>query len=142
MKQKTIFLLTIALFALYCKGEQNKPGEPITPQDVYTKDDPGNWAGKENEHTPKVEILSNSGRDNIRVTVMLQDTSPAHFIEKIFIADSKGKPYEEKVFNRDHAKTYTATFSMPVNSQTASEYKVYARCSQHDLWAAPLRSHQ
>jgi len=43
MKQKTLFLLSLALFALTCKeSRQSKPGELITPQAVYTKDDPGN----------------------------------------------------------------------------------------------------
>jgi len=140
-KKQNLLIFFIVLLIFTCKESgQSKPGEPITPQAVYTKDNPGNWAGKENEHLPRVEILTNSGKDNIRVTVALQDSSPAHFIEKIFIADSKGRPYEEKTFNRDHAKIYTAFFSMPNSQFNQEEYAVYARCSQHDLWSVPLRA--
>jgi len=50
MKKNNItILLSIALFTITCKGDQPKPGEPITPQDVYTKDEPGNWAGANHE---------------------------------------------------------------------------------------------
>jgi len=164
LKKQVIPLLFLVLFAITCKGDQPKPGEPVTPQDVYTKDEPGNWAGKENEHTPLVQVVSQSGKNNVAVTVTLLNPAENHFIEKIFIADATGRPWQEKLFvrkgmessidpqmleqsnkipgeveNVPGGKQYSAKFTIDVNVATSKKYKVYARCSQHDLWAAELK---
>jgi len=163
MKKSIIYLLTLGSL-IHCNQKNQSTTEPITPQAVYSKNDPGNWAGKEDEHTPVINVLSDDGNNNIQVTVTLKEPKPGHFIEKIFIADKNGKPYAEAIYNNTgnksvfveqvatlpseaakvqgsvlnsgSDKTWKAVFTMPLNSQTKSEYAVYARCSQHDLWKA------
>jgi len=167
MEQKIqkILLLSIALAAITCKGSTtSQPGEPITPQAIYTKDDPGNWAGKEIEHTPNVQLIADSDKNNVLVTVTLMDLSESHYIEKIFIADENGKPWQEKYYPRkgmestidpevlkasnkipggvknvSGGREWNASFTLPVNPGTIAKYKIYARCSQHDLWEAPFK---
>ncbi|MDH5721616.1 MAG: hypothetical protein OEZ13_13500 [Spirochaetia bacterium] len=162
MKQKQyLFLLVLISFACNQQDQNDPSSKPITPQAVYSKEDAGNWQGKEEEHTPLIEVLSKNGENNIVVSVTLINPRPSHYIEKIFIADTKGKPYAEAVFKNSPVsnampntdapaekenigeiissgsnKTYRARFSMPLDEQTKKEYAVYARCSQHDLWMA------
>src|SRR5512136_2244852 len=92
------FIATVTFFITFasCKNESNPYGDgsPITPQKVYTADNPGNWRGREGEHTPVVKFLSNSGDGNVEVSVTLKNPSPSHFIEKILIAEESGKPYQ------------------------------------------------
>ena len=97
-KIQCYFIPFIISFACNQSPSNLPSDKPITPQAIYSKDDPGNWVGREDEHTPVVEIISNSGSENIIVSVTLQNPSPSHYIEKLFIADSKGIPYAERIY--------------------------------------------
>jgi desulfoferrodoxin (superoxide reductase-like protein) len=110
----SLLTTTIFFFLLSCDRTGMQPSDgPITPQAVYSADDPGNWAGKEEEHIPVVKISSDDGTGNVAVSVTLQNPSSAHYIEKIFIADKQGKPYSEVIFNNTGSGTVVASVSGP-----------------------------
>ncbi len=127
----TIFLL---LFAGCHSDRSSQTSEIIMPQTVYTKAEPGNWEGLEDEHLPEI-IVAHNNKPNIFVIARLKDPSPSHYIEKIIITDKDGNEIAVKTFPRT-ARIFEAQFDIRPVPDTS--HFVLVKCNTHDLWKAPF----
>jgi superoxide reductase len=101
---------------------------------VYTKQNPGKWAGKIKGHMPNVKVEGN------KVTVTTtHGMSEEHYIVRHTIVSQCGKVLGEKTFHSSDAEA-RSVFELP---DTSSKYawdttKLYATsfCNKHDLWIA------
>lgn len=130
--------------SLSCQGNtppDKKSPRPV-PQAEYTNENPGQWADLVSDHVPHIEVNLNKANDNVLVYVILKKPTETHYIEKIGIMDEKQKKVLAEVsFKKDHKGSYNAWMTIkPLDSARLNELKAYARCSQHDLWTAPLAS--
>jgi desulfoferrodoxin (superoxide reductase-like protein) len=108
------------------------------PKAEYTREDPDQWKGLEEEHLPVVTINRDSDPD-ISVRVNLKKPGGDHYIEKIGIMGPDKKVYALKTFNR-YQTIYTAGFSSRGLPSDTAGMKVFARCSLHSLWTVPLET--
>ncbi len=107
---------------------------PRVPRKEYHQNDPGEWAGMEHQHAPQVTIIPGAV-ENVVIRVNLPVVrEPDHYIEKIGIMDQNGNDIFVKNFN-PNADYFEARFKIP---NIGPGYKAFAKCSQHDLWTAPL----
>lgn len=102
-------------------------------QKEYTREKPGKWEKQVADHIPRIEILKTE-IDNILVYVILKDASDTHYIEKIGILDDKNNILHEKSFPRGRQNSYNTWFTMNLTEYKDKELKIFAKCSQHDLW--------
>jgi len=102
-----------------------------TPKPEYTRDDPGEWAGMEDDHIPVVTFYPDREPD-IVVRVNLQNPTAIHYIEKIGIMDEKRNDLVCKEF-RSVDKIFEAQFYSANIPGNKKNLKVYAKCSLHDL---------
>ena len=101
---------------------------------VYTKQNPGKWAGKIKGHMPNVKVEGN------KVTVTTtHGMSEEHYIVRHTIVSKCGKVLGEKTFHSSDEEA-RSVFELP---DTSSKYawdttKLYATsfCNKHDLWVA------
>lgn len=140
-KRKYISITVFAIYAVIhfnCKGnspERFQTEKPRIPLKEYSKDEPGEWVGLEEQHYPRVTI-DNSSMENIIVRVNFPvNHEPDHYIEKIGLMDKDGNDIIVKKFNPT-ADYWEARFSIPFIPKGV---KAYARCSLHDLWVTPLK---
>lgn len=95
---------------------------------VYTKEDPGMWAGKVATHAPVVSVKSGRLIIETQEHPMLED----HFIVRHTLVDSKGKVLGYQTFFpgdkciSQYADPGTGTFY-------ATSY-----CNQHDYWVTKV----
>jgi desulfoferrodoxin (superoxide reductase-like protein) len=139
MKEKYLLktaLVFSAVLLIHCKGnsERFQTDTPRTPLKEYTRDDPGEWAGKEDEHYPRLSLDSTKAENVVILVKFPIKHEPDHYIEKIGIMDSDGKDIVVKRFNPS-ADFFQARFSIPF---IGKGWKAYARCSLHDLWVTPI----
>jgi|GEM_PF-1189430 len=119
-------------------GSGKMSSEPGKRLAEYSADKPGKWKGKEDGHAPYVKVIRGQSKNNIIVYVNLKDFSENHYIERIGIMDENKKDLAGISYSpKARSSRIKATFSLsPV--PTAPNVKVYVKCSQHDLWTAPL----
>ena len=96
---------------------------------VFTKDNPGHWAGKEGAHVPIATVSGNS------LTVKTpHPISDDHFIVSHTVVLDSGKYLDRKTFTSK---------DQPVSTHTLPDgYKggitVTSACNLHDLWMATI----
>ncbi|MCJ7681329.1 MAG: hypothetical protein MUP70_11425 [Candidatus Aminicenantes bacterium] len=99
--------------------------------DVYTRDDPGAYGGKEDSHVPQVEYVRSNG--GIEVTVRVQhemNPDKPHYIMWIRLFDETGNLLGEKEFQATDEKAEAVFFLDSVPSQL----KAYELCNLHGIW--------
>jgi superoxide reductase len=93
---------------------------------VYTKGNPGRWAGKEGAHAPKVAV------EGGRVTILTpHPMTPAHFIVKHTLLTTEGKVLGEKTFTAADPKAESA-YDLPAGFKGGLWATSF--CNLHDLW--------
>jgi superoxide reductase len=133
MNGRREFLLgTLAVGAAVAVG---RPGTALGagtafPPFVYTKENPGRWAGKEGAHAPKVTA------EGGKVTILTpHPMTPAHFIVKHTLLTPEGKVLGEKTFTASDAKA-ESSHELPAGFKGALWATSF--CNLHDLWLAEL----
>jgi superoxide reductase len=96
---------------------------------IFTKDNPGHWAGKEGGHVPVATVLG----DTLTVKTP-HPMSDAHFIVSHTVVLDGGKYLDRATFTSK---------DQPVSTHTLPPgYKggimVTSACNLHDLWAATI----
>ncbi len=105
---------------------------------VYTKENPGKWAGKVKGHTPNVEVEGN------KVTVTtIHGMSDEHYIVRHTIVSKNGDVLGEKTFSPSDAMA-KSVFELPGTSSkyvwdTATLYAT-SFCNKHDLWVTEFEA--
>ena len=129
--------LAALLFVAFCDGSlsQNQDAQPRVPKKEYSAQKPAEWERYAEDHPPRIEISMLSRTENVRAFIYLKDYSETHYIESMGILDPQGKIVASQSFSRGQGKSFNARFSL--NSMEEG-YKVYAKCSQHDLWVTPI----
>jgi len=110
-----------------------QPTETVQPADadVYTRDDPGPYGGKEDSHLPQVEYIRSNG--GLEVTVRVQhemNPDKPHYIMWIRLFDETGNLLGEKEFQATDEKA-EAVFML---DSVPSILKAYERCNLHGIW--------
>lgn len=126
------FTLIWVILNSACKDDFFQRVYRKTPKPEYTRDDPGEWSGMEEDHIPVVTFYKDREPD-IVVTVKLQNPTAIHYIEKIGIMDENRKDIVCKEF-RSIDKVFEAQFYSASIPDNKKNLKVYAKCSLHDLW--------
>ena len=133
---KHIAIFSLAVFCLTlttaCKDDFFQRVYRKTPKPEYTRDDPGEWTGMEEDHIPVVTFYTDREPDII-VRVDLKNPTAIHYIEKIGIMDENRKDLVCKEF-RSVDKIFEAQFYSAHIPGDKKKLKVYAKCSLHDLW--------
>ncbi len=138
-----LFLVISSTFFIYGCGnsidekDKSRSG-PITPNSVYTRDEPGNWSGLEDEHLPVIKILHDQTEKNIIVYVNLDSASSTHYIERIGIMDKSKKDLAGVNFIQDKKRVKVKATLTLWPLPTDEGIKVYVKCSKHDLWIENL----
>jgi superoxide reductase len=97
---------------------------------VYTKDNPGRWAGKEGLHVPKVAVTGG------KVTILTpHPMTPPHFIVKHTLLTPDGKVIGEKTFTAADPKAESAC-DLPAGFK--GKLCATSFCNLHDLWLTEL----
>ena len=105
-------------------------GSAFPPALVYTKDNPGRWAGKEGAHIPKVTVAGG------KVTILTpHPMTPPHFIVKHTLLTPEGKIIGEKTFTAADPKA-ESTYALPAGFKGALWATSF--CNLHDLWLTEL----
>ncbi|MBU0480455.1 MAG: twin-arginine translocation signal domain-containing protein [Proteobacteria bacterium] len=92
---------------------------------VYTKDNPGKWAGKVGSHAPVVTI---NGR---KVTIETKHPmSEAHFIVRHTLVSSTGEVLGDATFTGTDKKALSE-YEVPAGH---SDLYATSFCNQHDFW--------
>lgn len=116
--------------------------EAITPQDEYTREEPGMWAGKEETHLPLVTVERETG-GIVKVKIRIhssQGFNREHYIEKIGIFDELKQDIavlELEPQDRHVNEPIQAEFTLE-DIQENPKIKAFVKCNIHDLWTAPL----
>jgi len=143
---RKVYLITIIVtnggLLLFCNQPQEprslpNDGKPITPQKVYTKEKPAEWADFAADHVPAVEISQSKLVDNVIIYVLLKNLEESHYIESIGILDDRDREIVRVSFGRGKRSSFYGHFTIDTKKDL-SKYRAFARCSQHDLWVAPL----
>ena len=105
---------------------------------VYTKQNPGKWAGKVKGHTPNVEVEGN------KVTVTTtHGMSDKHYIVRHTIVSKDGKVLGEKTFSPSDAMAKSVFELSGASSKyvwdTATLYAT-SFCNKHDLWVTEFKA--
>lgn len=145
MKSWQYTKLWIALgvvFGLAHCGFDDGQREPITPQDEYTKQEPGMWAGKEEGHLPIVTV-ERLGREKVKVSIKIHDPrgfDRNHYIEKIGIFDNNKVDIAIREYSPADflpGEPMVAEFQVMIPDESP-KIKAFVKCNLHDLWTAPL----
>ena len=99
------------------------------PNVVFTKDNPGHWAGKEGAHVPVATVSGST------LTVHTpHPMSDAHFIVSHTVVLEGGKYLDRATFTSKDQPTSTHT--LPADYK--GSITVTSACNQHDLWVATI----
>jgi superoxide reductase len=108
------------------RAGQAQAGSAFPPGLVYTKDNPGRWAGKEGAHVPIVTVAGG------KVTIQTpHPMTPPHFIVKHTLLTTEGKVIGEKTFTAADPKAESA-YELPAGFKGALWATSF--CNLHDLW--------
>ena len=128
MTERRVFLKkSLALAALAATGRALKAeAATMFPAGiVYTKENPGRWAGKENLHVP--QVTKEGG--GLKV-VTPHPMTEKHFIVKHTLLIPEGKVLGEKTFSP--ADKAESSFKLPEGFKGL--LWVTSFCNLHDLW--------
>jgi superoxide reductase len=125
---KGSLVLGVAVAAGHAGNAQ--AGSAFPPGLVYTKDNPGRWAGKEGAHVPKVAVAGG------KVTILTpHPMTPPHFIVKHTLLTPEGKFIGEKTFTAADPKA-ESTYDLPAGFKGTLWATSF--CNLHDLWLTEL----
>ena len=101
------------------------------PEDnvVFTKDDPGHWAGKEATHVPVATV--EGGTLTVKTP---HPMSEAHFIVSHSVVLDGGKYLDRAVFTPKDQPT--STHALPAGYK--GKVTVTSTCNLHDFWTASI----
>ena len=109
---------------------QAQAGSAFPPALVYTKDNPGRWAGKEGAHVPRVTVAGG------KVTILTpHPMTPQHFIVKHTLLTPGGKVIGEKTFTAADPKAESG-YDLPAGFKGTLWATSF--CNLHDLWLTEL----
>src|SRR5512141_2651935 len=109
---------------------QAQAGTAFPPANIYTKDNHGQWPGKERTHIPKVTVAGG------KVTILTpHPMTPPHFIVKHTLLTPGGKVIGEKTFTAADPKAESA-YDLPAGFKGALWATSF--CNLHDLWLTEL----
>jgi len=94
---------------------------------VYTKENPGKWAGKEGGHLPKVSV------EGKKVTITTEHVmANRHYIVRHTLVAEDGTELGGRTFNPADDEDAVSTYELPEGHSS----KLYATsfCNKHDLW--------
>jgi superoxide reductase len=93
---------------------------------IYTKEDPGRWAGKEGAHAPRVTVEGRSVK-----VVTPHPMTQKHFIVKHTLVTAENKFIGERIFeNTDPAAE--SSYELPEGFKGTLWATSF--CNLHDLW--------
>lgn len=110
---------------------QAEPDDTKPEAVVFTRDDPGPWAGKEDVHLPQIAFEKTDA--GLRVTVAVgheMNAEKPHYIMWIKLLDGEDNIIGEKSFQAVDMKA-EAIFEIQT---TPALLKAYALCNLHGLW--------
>ncbi|MCG6931915.1 MAG: twin-arginine translocation signal domain-containing protein [Desulfofustis sp.] len=97
---------------------------------IYTKENPGRWAGKEGSHSPVITVEGN------KLTVETKhEMTEHHYIVKHTVISGDGQVLDENTFYPTDEKAIS-TFEI---EGTHSMLYVTSFCDIHDLWLAEVK---
>ena len=93
---------------------------------IYTKDNPGRWAGKEGIHTPEISLAGNM----VTIKTTKHPMTPEHFIVRHTLVLGDGTVVGGTTFTA--ADTPQSSYELPAGYKG----KIFATsfCNQHDFW--------
>lgn len=105
----------------------NLRAEPTLPAGlVYTRENPGKWAGKDGSHLPQVTVEGNS------VTLKTDHImTEKHFIVRHTVVAADGTVLGEKTF-MPADEDAVSVFTLPEG--TSGTLYATSFCNKHDLW--------
>ena len=96
---------------------------------VFTKDNPGHWAGKEGAHVPIATVAG-----DILTVKTPHPISDAHFIVSHTVVLDGGKYLDRKTFTSKDEPVSTHTLPAGYKGSVT----VTSACNLHDLWATTI----
>nr|VFK19622.1 MAG: superoxide reductase [Candidatus Kentron sp. LPFa]VFK34342.1 MAG: superoxide reductase [Candidatus Kentron sp. LPFa] len=111
----------------------DKYAHPMVGGVFYTKDAPGRWQGKENGHTPIIEVEKKSGKISVKITTGHEMKGFAHYIIKHILLGEDYRFLGEKMFDPAMDKAPISTF--PLGEYSGRIYALSV-CNKHDTWLA------
>ncbi|HUT07241.1 MAG TPA: desulfoferrodoxin family protein [Candidatus Latescibacteria bacterium] len=115
------------------QAEKEKPAQPVEEMEeaVYTKDDPGPWAGKEAAHLPQIAHEKTESGLMVTVTVNHEmNPEKPHYIMWIKLMDGEGNVLGQKEFVPTDPKA-EAVFEL---SMVPSKLVAEEKCNVHGVW--------
>lgn len=110
---------------------QTEPAEAEPEEVVFTREDPGPWAGKEDVHLPQITFEKTDTGFQVMVVVSHEmNAEKPHYIMWIKLLDGEDKLIGEKSFQAVDEKAKTV-FEVQT---TPTLLKAYAMCNLHGLW--------
>lgn len=112
-------------------AEKTEPESEEAKEVVYTRSDPGAWAGKEGSHVP--QIVYEKIETGLRVTVTVNhEMNPEipHYIMYIKLEDGESNLLGEKEFQAADEKA-EAIFEV---TTVPRKLIAYEKCNLHGLW--------
>lgn len=138
---RLFLIIFVAVAFSFCdsgkKAEEFNGDKPITPKAEYTKEEPREWEGMEDQLVPQITFNKGFGRDII-IRVNLENPGGDNYIEKIGIMDKDGNELVVKVFSR-HNKFFEAHFFSSDLPTDKKDLRAFSKSSLYDLWTAPLK---
>ena len=151
VKRIVLFTLAVglAIFPLSCtkaeKAEEMQntaleeavePAEEAVPEEViFTAEDPGPWAGKEEVHVPKIIYVRDDAGLRVTVTIAHEmDPEKPHYIEWIKLFDSDGTLLGETGFKPEDEKS-EAVFML---TEIPARLVALEKCNLHGTWKAEV----
>ncbi len=100
--------------------------------EVFTRANPGKWAGKENSHEPQATLTKLDEAGNYRVDVVVNHgMSESHWISDVSLTDQDDKVLGARQFPGTAPK---AEASFEANAAAVTKFKVYGVCNLHGKW--------
>lgn len=98
----------------------------MPPGIIYTKENPGKWIKKVEEHTPKITVNGN------KVTIITPHRmSRIHYIVRHTIVTQSGKVLAKKTFSSDEDEAISEFKIITTDKQLIAT----SFCNKHDMWA-------
>jgi desulfoferrodoxin-like iron-binding protein len=115
------------------QAEKEKPAQPVEEMEeaIYTKDNPGPWAGKEAAHLPQIAYEKTESGLMVTVTVDHEmNPEKPHYIMWIKLMDGEGNVLGQKEFVPTDPKAEAIFELSTVPSKLVAEEK----CNVHGVW--------
>jgi len=149
MRNKTVWIglgilaaVGLAMASWGCSRAQDEPAQPVeqpapaqpaeqAAEDVYTREHPGAWGGKEDSHVPQIEYQKTESGMTVTVSVSHEmNPEKPHYIMWIQLKDGEDNLLGEKQFKADDVKA-EAVFTL---TDGPAKLVAYERCNLHGLW--------